>query len=224
MKCRAGAMMLALLPVAAAAQPAPRTRPSRDVVVTYQVDGQALSLVPGGVQGPVTLFWDAAGERLRAEVSGRSQVALVDLRDHSGQAIDTALRVVLPLPIRPQDLQPLTLEGAHLVPAGKDRVAGLACNAFTFSSSQGPGTVCLTPDGVPLRGQGSVSGKPGSFTASSVRYGPIPADRFTVPAGYIALGGGGSGGSGPGGLAGLVQKYGGGASLSDLKTLLGHGK
>ncbi len=224
MKFRATAVAMAFFPLVAGAQPTPRTRPSRDVVVTYQVDGQALSLVPGGIQGPVTLSWDAAGERLRAEVSGRSQVALIDLRGHSGQAIDTALRVVLPLPIRQQDLQPLTLEGAHLVPAGKDIVAGLACNKFTFESPQGPGTVCLTPDGVPLRGRGSVSGKPGSFTAASVRYGPVPADRFSVPPGYMSLGGGSAGGGATGGLAGLVQKYGGGASLNDLKTLLGRGK
>jgi hypothetical protein len=222
------ALLLAVLPVMAAAQPAPRIRPSRDVVVTYQVDGQALSLVPGGIQGPVTLSWDAAGERLRAEVAGRSQVALIDLHSHAGQAIDTTLRIVLPLPIRQQDLQPLTLDGARLVPAGKDQVAGLACNRYTFDSPQGPGTVCLTPDGVPLRGQGSVSGKPGSFAATAVHYGPIPAERFTVPPGYMALGGTSGGspsqGGASGGLAGLVQKFGGGASLNDLKSLLGRGK
>jgi hypothetical protein len=231
MNCRAAAIVLVsmvLSPLGAHAQPGPRIRPSHDVVVTYQVDGQALSLVPGGIEGPVTLSWDAAGERLRAEVAGRSQVALIDLRNHDGQAIDTTLRVVLPLPIRQQDLQPLMLEGAHLTPAGKDTVAGLACNRFSFESPQGPGTVCLTPDGVPLRGQGAVSGKPGRFTATSVHYGPIPADRFTVPPGYMALGGGsGAGGSAAGsagGLAGLVQKYGGGASLNDLKNLLGRSK
>jgi hypothetical protein len=216
--------MLIILPVSAHSQPGPRVKPSRDVVVTYQVDGKALSLVPGGIQGPVTLSWDAAGERVRAEVAGRSQVALIDLRNHAGQAIDTTLRMVLPLRIHQQDLQPLTLEGAQLTPAGKDTVAGLACNRFTFESSQGPGTVCLTPDGVPLRGQGTVSGKPGSFTATAVHYGTIPADRFTVPAGYMVLGGSGGGNGSAGGLAGLVQKYGGGASLDDLKSLLGRSK
>jgi hypothetical protein len=57
-----------------------------------------------------------------------------------------------------------------------------------------------------------------------VRYGPVPADRFSVPPGYMSLGGGSAGGGATGGLAGLVQKYGGGASLNDLKSLLGRGK
>lgn len=188
-------------------------------MVTYQMDGQALSLVPGGVQGPVTLSWDAAGQRLRAEMAGRSQVALIDLREHSGQVIDTALRLVLPVRVRPQDLQPLTLEGAHLVPLKRETVAGLTCMGYSFESQQGPGSVCLTADGVPLRGQGTVSGKPGSFTATVVQYGPIPADRFSVPSGYMSL----SGGGGQGSLAGLAQKYGGSSGLN-LNSLLGRSK
>ena len=206
------------------AQPAPPQpiRPLRDVMVTYQVDGQALSLVPGGIQGPVTLSWDAAGQRLRAEMAGRSQVALIDLREHSGQAIDTVLRVVLPVPVRPQDLQPLTLDGAHLVALKRETVAGLACMDYRFESPQGPGNVCLTTDGVPLRGQGMVSGKPGSFQATTVQYGPIAADRFTVPSGYMSLGGGKNGGQG--GLAGLAQKYGGSSGLKNLNSFLGGGK
>ena len=201
---------------------APRTRPSRDVVVSYRMEGQALSMIPGGIQGPVTLSWDAAGQRVRAEAEGRSQVALIDLNAQSGQAIDTTLRIVLPLPIRPSDLGPLSLDGARLAPKGKETIAGLSCTAYTFESSHGPGTVCLTPDGVPLRGQGSVSGKPGSFTALSVRYGALSGGLFTVPQGYMALGGG-SGGSASG-LAGLAQKFGGVSGLSDLKALLGRAK
>lgn len=206
---------------ARAQTPPPRTQPTRDVVVNYRVEGQALSLVPGGLAGPVTLWWDAAGQRLRAEAEGRSQVALIDLRGHAGQAIDTQLRIVLPLPIRPQDLQPLTLEGARLTPTRRDVVAGLACNGYSFESPQGPGTVCLTPDGVPLRGQGTVNGKPGSFVATSVKYGPLPPDRFAVPPGYIALDGGSKG---TGGLSGLARQLGGSGGLDSLRGLLGHGK
>ncbi len=221
---------LSSVAVAQSLQPpgGPRTRPSRDVVVTYSMSGPALSLGPGGIQGPVTLSWDAAGLRVRAEAAGRSQVALIDLKAHAGQAIDTTLRVVLPLPVRPNDLQPLTLDGARLTPKGKDTVAGLSCTAYAFESAQGPGTVCLTPDGVPLRGQGAVSGKAGAFTALSVRYGALSPDLFTVPPGYMALGGGtgGTGGTGgaSGGLAGLAQKFGGASGLADLRSLLGRAR
>jgi hypothetical protein len=204
----------------AAAQPAPAVTPLRDVVVTYRLDGEAPAALPGGLSGPVTLFWDAAGQRLRAEADGRTQIALIDLRARSGQAIDTALRIVLPLRIRARDLQPLMLDGVRLQPRGKERVAGLACSTYAFNSAQGPGTVCLTPDGVPLRGEGRVSGKPGRFTALQVRYSDLPADLFVVPPGYIAIGGDGRGA----GLAGLAQRLGSNGGLQDLRSLLGRGK
>ena len=203
--------------VAAFAQPAaPRIRPSRDVTVTYRVEGEATRLVPGGLNSPVTLSWDAAGQRLRAEADGRSQVALIDLRAHTGEAIDTALRIVLPLPIRANDLQPFTLEGANLVATGRDTVAGLGCTTYSFGTSQGPGTACLTPDGVPLRGQGTVGGKAGTFVATAVRYAPLPGDLFVVPPGYLSLAGEG----GASGLKGLAQRLG---RSNDLRRLLAPG-
>ena len=114
----------------ALAQPAsetPMIRPARDVVATYRVEGPALDLVPGGIQGSVRLSWDAAGQRVRAEAEGRNQVALLDLRSHTGQAIDNGLRIVLPLRLREKDLQPLTLAGLRLSARGRDVVAGLSC-------------------------------------------------------------------------------------------------
>lgn len=181
----------------AAAQPVkPRIQPVRDVMVTYTLAGEAAQQIPGGAQAPVTLSWDATGQRLRAEVDGRTQVALINLKTHAGEAIDTGLRVVLPLPIRSEDLQPLTLEGSRLTVVGKDTVAGLPCTNYRVDSGRTPGTVCLTADGVALKGAGEVRGKPGSFVASRVVYGTISPSRFEVPPGYISLSGSGSGGLG----------------------------
>ena len=200
-----------------------RVQPVRDVVVTYVVEGPALGLIPGGVPGPVRLSWDSVGQRVRAEVSGRSQVALIDLRGHTGQAIDTGLRVVLPLPIRTSDLQPLTLEGGRLTATGKDVVAGLACTVYQVESASRPGTVCLTPDGVALRGQGEFNGKAGTFRATMVSFGKLPDALFRVPEGYIALGG-------LSGLLGGMGSTGGGTGggLGDLRSLgsslLGRGR
>ena len=205
------AAAVAALPAAAQLDP-PRIRPAHDVVVTYAVDGQAARLVPGGLPGPVRLFWDAAGQRLRAEADGHRQVALVDLRAHTGQAIDTGLRIVLPLPLRAADLQPLTLEGGRLVPLGKLVVAGLPCTVYRVENGRAPSTICLTTDGVPLRGEGEIQGKPGRFTATNVRYGPLPTTLFTVPPGYIALGSG-NGGAGLSGLAGAL------GGMGDLRSL-----
>lgn len=172
------------------AQPGPpRMQPSRDVVVVYRVEGEAANLVPGGLPGTVKLSWDAAGRRLRAEAEGRNQVALLDLRQHAGQVIDTTLRVVLPLRLRAQDLQALSLEGARLVLRGQDTVAGLACTVYRVETGRAPGSACLTADGVMLRGEGEVQGRPGRLTAVSVSYGPLPPGLFVAPAGYMALGG-----------------------------------
>ena len=206
------AALLALIPAPAFAQPA--VQPTRDVVVTYRVEGAATGLVPGGLPGTVRLSWDAAGQRLRAESDGRAQVALLDLRTHAGQLIDTTLRIAMPLPVRAADLQPLTLEGARLTPTGKASVAGLPCTTYAVETQHGPGAACLTADGVPLRGAGRIQGRPGSFTAVAVSYGRVPPALFDVPPGYIALGGG----AGQGGLAGLAGKLGG---MNELRGLLG---
>ena len=201
-------VLLAALSAAAPAmaQPAPRTQPTRDVVVTYRVEGEATSRIPGGLPGPVRLSWDAAGQRVRAEAEGRSQVALLDLRNRTATGFDTGLRVTLPMPIRPSDIQPLTLENARLTPRGRDTVAGIPCTLYAIEG-RSPGTVCLSADGVPLKGQGDIDGRPGRFTALTVAYGPLPPSLFTVPPGYMALDG----------IAGRL----GGAGGVNLRDLLG---
>jgi len=179
--------LLLALPFAAQAQDRPRIQPSRDVAVTYRVEGAAVSVVPGGIPGALRLSWDAAGQRLRAEPEGRTQAVIVNLRAHSAQIIDSMLRSALTLPVRDGDLQPLTLDGARLTRRGGDTVAGLPCTTWAVQSSRGAGTVCFTADGVALRADGQVDGQHGSFTASSVSYGPQPDELFRVPSDYMQL-------------------------------------
>ena len=180
-------ILLVLLPTLAAAQPAPTLFPSRDVVARYQVDGEAAQLLPGGLPGPVTLSWDVATQRLRAEAQGRNQIAVLDLRAHTSEVFDTALRVALPMHMRLATMQALTLEGEHLQARGHDTVAGLACTVYAVEGRT-PGTVCVTADGIPLRGVGTVEGRPGRFVALSVAYASTAPDQFTPPPGYITLG------------------------------------
>lgn len=177
--------LLVTLPVTARAQDRPRVQPSRDVAVTYRLEGDAASAVPGGVPGALRLSWDAAGQRLRAEPEGRTQAVIVDLRAHSAQMVDATLRSALTLPVRDADLQPLTLDGARLTRRGDAVVAGLPCTDWAVQSPRGAGTVCLTADGVALRAEGKVDGRRGSFTASSVSYGPQRDELFRVPADYM---------------------------------------
>ncbi len=201
-------------PAASFAQQPP-LQPTRDVVAIYRVEGEATRLVPGGLDAPVRLSWSAARRQLRAEADGRAQVALLDLATNTGQVIDTRLRVVLPIQVRADQLRPLTLAGARLSPRGRAMVAGLSCTEYRIEGGKTPGSVCLTGDGVPLRGQGEIQGRPGRFTALSVRYEALPRDLFEPPPGYIMLGDAGLLGSLPGSLPG---------SLKDLANGLGLGR
>lgn len=176
-----------LLAAPAAAQPAPRVLPSRDVAVTYSLAGAAADAIPGGAPGAVRLTWDAEGERLRAAADGRPQTALVDLRAASAHILDGALRTALTVPVRDADIASITLRGARFTRRGQDSVAGLACTTYAVVAARGSGTVCLTDDGVALSGQGVVNGRTGSFVATEVAYAAQPEAMFRVPAGYFRL-------------------------------------
>jgi len=180
-------LALLLLAVPAAAQDRPVIQPTRDVSVTYRVEGAAASAVPGGIPGSLRLLWDASGQRLRAEPEGRSQAVLVDLRRHTALILDTTLRSTLSLPFKDRDLQPLTLDGARLTRHGTATISGLPCTNWDVASARGIGTVCLTADGVALRAEGDVDGRHGSFTALSVRYGALSPDLFRPPADFMQL-------------------------------------
>ncbi len=177
----------ALLAGTAAAQPAVPTVPTSDVTVTYRIEGGIREAVPGGLPPTVTLRWDAARQRLRVEAPGRSQVLQVDLAAPRAQLLDTALHGVITLPIRPGDVSPITLRDARLTRRGQAVVAGLPCTEYDVAAKRGTGTVCLTGDGVALRGAGNADGRRGSFEALTVAAGPVPPGAFEVPPGTMRL-------------------------------------
>lgn len=179
------AAIVAVMPVFARAAPA--TLPTRDVAVTYRLQGAARESVPGGLPETVRLSWDAGGRRLRVEPEGRQQVLLVDLNAPRAELIDKGMHGVLTLPMRTRDVEPLTLQDATLTPRGRAVVAGLSCTEYDVVAKRGRGVVCLTADGVALRASGTVDGKQGAFTALSVTPGPLPAGSFDVPLGYMHL-------------------------------------
>ena len=176
---------ISVLPVSARAAPA--TLPTRDVAVTYRLQGAARESVPGGLPEMVRLSWDAGGRRLRVEPEGRQQVLLVDLNVPRAELIDKGMHGVLTLPMRAKDIEPLTLQDATLTPRGHAVVAGLSCTDYDVVAKRGRGVVCLAADGVALRGSGTVDGRQGGFTAVSVTPGPLPAGSFDVPPGYMHL-------------------------------------
>ncbi len=163
------------------------TLPQHDVGVVYRLDGAARDAVPGGLPETVRLLWDAAQRRLRVEPQGRGQVLLVDLLAPRAELIDSGLHGVISLPMREKDIEPITLQDARLTRRGSAVVAGLSCTEYDVAAKRGRGIICLTPDGVALRGSGHVDGKQGSFTALSVTPGPLPQGSFETPAGYMRL-------------------------------------
>lgn len=180
-------MLAAMAAGPAMAQPSVPTLPQRDVAVVYRLAGAVQDSVPGGLPDTVRLRWDAAHRRLRVEPQGRNQVLLVDLSTAKAELIDTGLHGVVALPMRAKDIEPITLADARLTRRGTAVVAGLTCTEYDVAAKRGRGTVCLTPDGVALRGAGDVDGKRGSFMALSVTPGQAPPGSFDVPDGYIRL-------------------------------------
>lgn len=180
-------MAAALAAMPAFARAAPPTLPTRDVAITYRLQGAIRDSVPGGLPETVRLAWDAGGRRLRVEPEGRQQVLLVDLNAPRAELIDKGMHGVLTLPMRAKDIEPLTLQDATLTPRGRAVVAGLGCTEYDVTAKRGRGVVCLTADGMALRGNGTVDGKQGGFTAISVTPGPSPAGSFEVPPGYMHL-------------------------------------
>lgn len=178
---------LLLLASPALAQAPPRVIPERDVTVIYELSGDAATAIPGGVPGNLQVEWSAGGQRLRVEPEGGRQFILVDLGARSVRLVDTAMHASMSLPVKSSDLQPLTLEGAHLTRGGSQTIAGLECTDYDVRSSRGHGTICETRDGVALRAAGELNGKQGGFTAVSVAYGPVPPTMFQVPQGYLKI-------------------------------------
>ncbi|MDT7950835.1 MAG: hypothetical protein RQ966_04955 [Acetobacteraceae bacterium] len=187
MRALLGSLLATLAALPALAQPSPPTLPVRDVSVVYRLDGAARNAVPGGLPETTKLLWDAAGRRLRVEPQGRGQVLLVDLAVPQAELIEPGLHGVIKLPMRPKDVEPITLADARLTRRGSAVIAGLRCTEYDVAARRGHGVVCLTRDGVALRGSGDVDGKQGSFVALSVTPGPLPASSFEVPAGYMQL-------------------------------------
>jgi hypothetical protein len=189
----AAALTLLLLPALAAAQERagdrPPTLPSRDVAVTYQVSGVAADALSGGAPGALRLAWDATGRRLRVGAEGLSQAAIVDLTEGRAVILDRAVRTALTVPLGARTAEDIALGGARFRRRsfGTEQVAGYACTDYAVQDRHGSGTLCLTADGVPLRGDGTWGGRAGRFVATQVDYGAQPDGLFRPPPGFVQL-------------------------------------
>jgi len=161
------------------AEPAPaHLRPVRDVAVTYRVQG--------GNQTPrmVAVAWLATAQRIRVEPPDLPGWVLADLARNEALLVMEAQGMALRLPA--SDVLPLLdgiPPGTRLAPRGSGVVAGHRCDIWQVSRQDAEGAVCLTKDGVILRGEGARGGRRGRLEATHVAYGRQDPARFQLPAG-----------------------------------------
>jgi len=186
----AAAILLSALPALAQEAPA-NLRPTRDVTVTYRMEG-------GAIPQPqeMRMAWDVANQRQRVDPPGGMGWMLIDRRANSAVMVMDAQRMAMSLP--PSSVAAMTQEvpppGTSFTRRGTDRVAGQSCDQWETTTPQGKSTVCLTGDGVLLRALTEVAGAPGApaspplkMEATEVRYGAPDAARFAVPQGYQTM-------------------------------------
>jgi len=176
----AALVTLAGIGVARAEQPL--FLPLRDVNVTYRlVSGEAAS-----APREAHLYFSAAGQLMRLDEPGRPGYAVIN------RASQTVL-VVLPgrkqygtIPFDPEMAAGFILnDQMQFSRIGSDTVAGLRCNTWSVHSQRAVGAVCITDDGVMLRGNGqSTTGGISGLEAISVNYGPQPPSLFVPPPDY----------------------------------------
>lgn len=172
----------------AIAQPAPVLIPARDVAVTYRLGGAAASQLPGGAPDGVRLAWDAAGQRLRAEPIGRPMYALTDLPRRVADIVFAGQGTYMETRIKGGDPQTLLAgRDVRFTRRGTEHLLGMDCTVWTIRSQKIDGTGCVTADGVILRAEGTIDGRPGSLQAQSVSYAKQPASAFVPPDGFARM-------------------------------------
>jgi hypothetical protein len=171
-------MTAALAP--AVAEDHPLVQPSRDVSVTYRVHNA--SARPGDAPSEIRVSFDARGDRLRVEPSGRREYMVLDRAGKRMMMVMPSERSFLELPYDPaRDIRVIAGD-AHFTRRGTATVAGLRCTEYDVKASRGQGAICLTDDGVTLRANGVTSdGRGGDLQATTVAYGPIPTSVFDTP-------------------------------------------
>lgn len=157
----------------------PPSFPTRDVVVTYRVLGNASPQTPR----EFTVAALASEGRLRVESPSMPAWGLADRRTGRTEMVMDSMRVVTPSPVRQDEAMRYLrmVESARLTGAGSATQAGQRCTNYRFDEGGQRGTACLTADGVLLRG---VNERGEGLEATRVEYARQDPARFRVPEGY----------------------------------------
>jgi len=171
---------LAVLGIAmpAAAQEHPPIRPTRDVTVSYHEVG-------GAADHAMTMYFSAAGRRLRIEPAGKPMAMIADRDAHKNFVVMNEQHAYLEMPYDPKRAEAFEHPEGTLTRVGTDTVAGLACTVYNAHGTHGDARICLTSDGVMLRATGADGPQSQrSLEAVKVTYGALPDSLFQPPAGF----------------------------------------
>jgi hypothetical protein len=170
---------------AAMAADHPPFLPTRDVAVDYQVEVTQSKTEP---QAPhsVKVAYSAASGRVRIEQATAPGYMLIDRAGGSMTLVMEPMQSYMNMPFDSKAGAGLLLnDKMKFTRAGSDKVAGLSCNLWDVVSDSTTARLCITDDGVVLRGQGSDPKRgEGKLLATSVSYASQPATRFNPPQGF----------------------------------------
>jgi hypothetical protein len=177
----AGGVFVCLFAGAALAQDKPPMLPTRDVAVVYR-----LASPDGKEQHTMKLFATGGGSKLRMESPERPGFMVMDRTNKTLIVVIAERKTYVEGALDPRLAGGFLLnEEMSFTKAGTDTVAGQACTLWDVQAPQGrTAKVCVTDDGVVLRGQSGEDQKTGSIEAVSVTYGPQAPDLFQPPADY----------------------------------------
>ncbi|MCR0985313.1 hypothetical protein [Roseomonas populi] len=183
---------LALVALPAIAQPA-NLQPTRDVTVTYRVNGAAATGgAPGAAAAPqeMRMAFSASTGKQRMDPPGGIGWMLIDRRANTAVMVMDAQRATMAMP--PATAAAMTQgvpAGATFTRKGTATVAGTSCVEWDVAVAQGRGTSCITEDGVLLRATTTPpNGTPTTvMEATQVSYGQVDPARLSIPTGYTAM-------------------------------------
>jgi len=203
MRNRAGLLVaIGLAPFwPAMAQERPPDVPTRDVSVTYQIQGGQ----PGGGPQTIRMTYKVAGDKMRID-EDHVESTIMDGTTKRTLVLNNEQRTYFQVPYDPQQERGAMPPGLSFSRGGSQTVAGQACTIWRAQEGGNSSTACLTADGVMLSSEqpGEPGGAAQRMVATSVDYSAQPDSLFVPPAGYRRVAppqmpqGGGPGGP-PGG-------------------------
>ena len=181
MRMTLAAALIATLPLGAQAQDRPQIFPTRDVAITYRVDGQ-------GQQGELTMIWSAARRMMRMNMPQGLGYMVADQQGRRGFMVMEQMRMVMDVPMQQAGGMQYELENARFTRGGTEKIAGHDCTVWRYRSASGQGEACVTSDGVMLRANGNARGAGGGrMEATRVVFAPQDPSLFQRPRGYRTM-------------------------------------